>query len=157
MNKEIYTEFLEGIHEVYSTVFTDGIEDGIKLYRLSDDNFTTLYKERKVKRYKEPILLVAKAVSGVQVNDVEVADETIDKPTFTVPYKSMLDNGLICQTEEDWDYLDKSFIEFHNAFYEVKKTRPSTFIQDTFMMIVFECEYRKDIKDLLLEEKEEEE
>lgn len=156
MDKEIHKAFLDGIHEVYSIMFTDGKNDGIELFLLSDDNYTSIYKERKVKRYKKPVLLVAKAVSGMQVNDVEVGINILDNPVFTVPYKSLLENNIECQTEKDWEYLNRSFVKFHDVYYEVKKARPNTFIEDSFMTVVFECEYRKDIEDLLIEEEEDE-
>ena len=155
MDREIHKEFFEGIYEVYSTVFTDGINDGIELFRFSDDNISSLYKETKVKVYKKPVLLVAKALTGIQVTDIEVGDEIMDKPTFKVPYKSLFDKGVACQTEADWDYLEKSYIKFHEAFYEVKEVKPETFIEDSFMFISFICEYRRDITNLILEQDEE--
>ena len=154
MDKEIRKDFIEGIYEVYSTVFTDGVNDGIELFRFSD-NVSNLYKETKIKVYKKPVLLVAKASAGIQVTDIEVGDEILDKPTFKVPYKSLLDNGIECQTEADWDYLEKSYIKFHNAFYEVQQVKPETFIEDSFMFISFGCEYRRDITSLILEKDEE--
>ena len=156
MDKRIHQEFLEGIYEVYSVVFTDGKNDGIELYRLSDSNYSGFYKELKVKKYKKPVLLVAKAVSAIQPSEVEVQNDVLDVPTFIVPYKSLLDNNVSCQTEDDWNYLNRSFIKFHEAYYEVKSTKPGVFIEDSFMTITFVCEYRRDIKELLIEEEGEE-
>lgn len=154
MDKEIHKAFLDGIHEVYSIMFTDGVNDGIELFLFSEDNNTVLYRERKVKRFKKPVLLVAKVVSGMQVNDVQVGIKILDNPVFTVPYKSLLENNINCQTEKDWEYLNSSYVKFHDMFYEVKKVSPNTFIEDSFMTVAFECEYRKDITDLLIEEEE---
>lgn len=155
MDKEIHKAFYDGIHEVYSTVFTDGKNDGIKLYLLCNDIIPNIYGEKKVKKYKKPVLLVAKAVSSVQPSGSEVERVVKNTITFTVPFKSLNENGILCQTEDDWDYLSRGYIEFHNSFYEVKKASPNTFIEDSFMTVVFEAEYRKDIKGLLIEEEQE--
>jgi len=153
MDKEIHDEFYEGIYEVFSIVFNDGENDGIDLYLFSKENTTnSIYQEKKIKEYLSPLRLVAKTVASMQPSGSEAESEIKDRITFTVPYKSLNDRGIYCQTEDDWEYLSKSYIKFHNAFYEVKKVSPNTYIEDSFMTVVFEVEYRKDIKELRLVE-----
>ena len=151
MDKEIQEAFVDGMNEVYSVMFTDGVNDGVKLYLLDPSTEGGFYKESKVKKYKKPVLLVAKAQTNMKVKGDEVIESDIKNlPKFTVPYKSMRDNNIPCQAEKDWDILKRGFIEFHEAFYEIKSAKPQTFVEDLFLTILFECEYRKDITSLLV-------
>ena len=151
MDKEIQEAFVDGMNEVYSVMFTDGVNDGVKLYLLDPSTEGGFYKESKVKKYKKPVLLVAKAQTNMKVKGDEVIESDIKNlPKFTVPYKSMRDNNIPCQTEKDWDILKRGFVEFHEAFYEIKSAKPQTFVEDLFLTILFECEYRKDITSLLV-------
>ena len=151
MDKEIQEAFVDGMNEVYSVMFTDGVNDGVKLYLLDPSTEGGFYKESKLKKYKKPVLLVAKAQTNMKVKGDEVIESDIKNlPKFTVPYKSMRDNNIPCQTENDWDILKRGFIEFHGAFYEIKSAKPQTFVEDLFLTILFECEYRKDITSLLV-------
>ena len=151
MDKEIQEAFVDGMNEVYSVMFTDGVNDGVKLYLLDPSTEGGFYKESKVKKYKKPVLLVAKAQTNMKVKgDGVIESDVKNLPKFTVPYKSMRDNNIPCQTENDWDILKRGFIEFHEAFYEIKSAKPQTFVEDLFLTILFECEYRKDITSLLV-------
>ena len=151
MDKEIQEAFVDGMNEVYSVMFTDGVNDGVKLYLLDPSTDGGFYKESKVKKYKKPVLLVAKAQTNMKVKGDEVIESDVKNlPKFTVPYKSMRDNNIPCQTEKDWDILKRGFIEFHEAFYEIKSAKPQTFVEDLFRTILFECEYRKDITSFLV-------
>lgn len=151
MDKEIQEAFVDGMNEVYSVMFTDGVNDGVKLYLLDPSTEGGFYKESKVKKYKKPVLLVAKAQTNMKVKGDEVVESDVKNlPKFTIPYKSMRDNNIPCQSESDWDVLKRGFIEFHEAFYEIKSAKPQTFVEDLFLTILFECEYRKDITSLLV-------
>lgn len=151
MDKEIQEAFVDGMNEVYSVMFTDGVNDGVKLYLLDPSTEGGFYKESKVKKYKKPVLLVAKAQTNMKVKGDEVVESDVKNlPKFTIPYKSMRDNNIPCQSESDWDILKRGFIEFHEAFYEIKSAKPQTFVEDLFLTILFECEYRKDITSLLV-------
>lgn len=151
MDKEIQEAFVDGMNEVYSVMFTDGVNDGVKLYLLDPSTDGGFYKESKVKKYKKPVLLVAKAQTNMKVKGDEVVESDVKNlPKFTIPYKSMRDNNIPCQSESDWDVLKRGFIEFHEAFYEIKSVKPQTFVEDLFLTVLFECEYRKDITSLLV-------
>ena len=153
VNKEIQDAFVDGINEVYSIMFTDGVNDGVKLYLLNPSTSSGFYKESKVKRYKTPVLLVAKAQTNMQDRGDAIPDSEVkDYPKFTVTYKSMRDKGVPCQSESDWDNLKRGYIEFHNSFYEIKNVKPQTFVEDVFLTVVFECEYRPDVTGVLVEE-----
>lgn len=152
MNKEIQDAFTDGIYDVYSIMFTDGISDGIKLYLFDEETRRNFYKESKVKRFKPSKLLVAKAEADMQEREKDdyPEDDFKNHPTFTVPYKSLRGNDISCQTEEDFRVLRKAYIEFHKAFYEVQKVSVRTFIEDVFEFITFKCVYRPDIDELTL-------
>lgn len=153
MNKEIQDAFTDGIYEVYSIMFTDGIADGIKLYLLDEETTkVNFYRESKVKRYKPSKLLVAKAEPTMKErgDDDYPEDDYKDYPKFTVPYKSLRDNNIPCQTEADFRMLRKAYIEFHSAFYEVLEVGARTFIEDVYEFIVFNCVYRPDITEMIL-------
>ena len=154
MDKEIRKEFYDGVHEVYSIMFTDGKEDGIKLYLLSSAD-GGIYKESKVKKYKAPVLIVAKATMSQQREDG--TPETVhDHPTFRATLKSLNENGIESDSESDWETLRKAYIEFHGAFYEIQEVKPTIYVEDAFMAVDLVCEQRKDVKSLLVEEEPEE-
>ena len=153
MNSEIQKAFVDGMYEIYTTMFSDGVNDGIKLYLLDSSTDGGIYRESKVKRYKKPVLLVARVLNNVSDNnDDTVESETKNKPRFTVPVKTLINNEIECSNEKDFNVLLKGYIEFHNCFYEIKKVTPTTYVQDTFLLIQFECEYRKDLNSLLVVE-----
>lgn len=113
MDKEIQDAFVDGLNEVYSIMFTDGVSDGVNLYLLSPDTDGGFYGESKVKRYKKPVLLVAKTQSNMKAKGDEVVEsEFKDLPKFTVPYKSLRDKGVACQTEKDWSILKEVTLSF---------------------------------------------
>ena len=151
MDKEIQEAFVDGMNEVYSVMFTDGVNDGVKLYLLDPSTDGGFYKESKVKKYKKPVLLVAKAQTNMKVKGDELVESDIKNlPKFTVPYKSMRDNNIPFQSEIDCDVLKIGFIGFHEAFYVIKSVKPQTFVEDLLLTVLFECEYRKDITSLLV-------
>lgn len=159
MNKEmIRNDFIQAVEDVYSMLFTDGINDGIKLYLLDQSTSGGFYKESKVKRYKKPVLLVARTHMNVTKRKEDTAEIfNHDTPKFTASLKSMMDNNIPCYTYEDFRNLEKSYIEFHGDFYEIKSVKPTTFVGDIFATITFECEQDFSITSLCVVEEEDEE
>ena len=151
----IRKDFVDGIQEVFTTLFNDGVSDGVNLYLLSDKTKTNVYGENKFKIYKKPILLVAKAqltpTQGVQ--DVETIK---DKAIFTIPLKSLQNNNLGV-TNKDLDELRKGVIEFHGVFYSIDNISPKAYIEDVFLMYQFDCTEDKYVTSVAVEEIEEEE
>ena len=149
----IRKDFVDGVQEIFTTLFTDGVSDGINLYLLSDKTITNVYGETKYKMYKEPILLVAKAqltpTQGEQ--DVEVIKE---RATFTIPLKSLQENN-IGVTNTDLDNIRKGVIEFHGVFYTIDNISPKAYIEDVFLMYQLDCTEDKYITSVLVEEEEE--
>ena len=149
----IRKDFVAGVQEIFTTLFTDGVSDGINLYLLSDKTITNVYGETKYKMYKEPILLVAKAqltpTQGEQ--DVEVIKE---RATFTIPLKSLQENN-IGVTNTDLDNIRKGVIEFHGVFYTIDNISPKAYIEDVFLMYQLDCTEDKYVTSVLVEEEEE--
>lgn len=146
----IRKDFVDGVQEIFTTLFTDGVNDGINLYLLSDKTKTNVYKESKYKVYKAPKLLVVQARLTPTQGEQDV--ETIkDKAVFTVPLKSLTDNNLGV-TNDDLDTMRKGVIEFHGVYYTIDNIIPKAYITDVFLMYQFECTEDKYVKSILVEE-----
>lgn len=148
----IRKDFVDGVNEIFTTLFNDGISDGINLYLLSDKTKTNVYGENKYKMYKAPKMLVAQArltpTQGEQ--DVEVIK---DKAVFIVPLKSLQERELGV-TNADLDIMRKGVIEFHGVFYTIDNILPKAYIEDVFLMYHFVCTEDKYVTSVLVEEGE---
>ena len=148
----IQKDFIDGVHDIFTTMFNDGETDGIKLYLLSDKTKTNVYKESKYKKYKAPKMLVAQArltpTQGEQ--DVEVIK---DQAVFIVPLKSLQERELGV-TNKDLDEMRKGVIEFHGTFYTIDNILPKAYIEDVFLMYHFVCTEDKYVTSVLIEEGE---
>ena len=148
----IRKDFVEGVNEIFTTLFNDGVSDGINLYLLSNKTRTNVYKESKYKKYKAPKTLVAQArltpTQGEQ--DVEAIK---DKATFIVPLKSLQERDLGV-TNADLDEMRKGVIEFHGTYYTIDNILPKAYIEDVFLMYHFVCTEDKYVTSVLVEEGE---
>ena len=146
----IRKDFVDGVQDIFTTLFNDGVTDGINLYLMSDKTRKNVYGENKYKLYKTPKLLVTKPqltpTQGAQ--DVEGIK---DKATFVVPLKSLQDNDLGV-TNDDLDIMRKGVIEFHGVFYIIDNILPMTYIEDVFLFYHFVCTEDKYIKSVLIED-----
>lgn len=149
----IQKDFVDGVQEIFTTLFNDGESDGINLYLMSDKTKTNVYKESKYKMYKQPKRLVAQArltpTQGEQ--DVEVIK---DKAVFIVPLKS-LQNRELGVTNADLDEMRKGVIEFHGVYYTIENILHKAYIEDVFLMYHFVCTEDKYVTSLLVEEPKE--
>lgn len=145
----IRKDFVDGVYDIFTTLFNDGVNYGLNLYLLSDKTKTSVYGESKYKTYKQPIMLTTQArltpTQGEQ--DVEVVK---DKAVFVVPLKALQDNDLGV-TNDDLDILRKGVIEFHNTFYTIDNIVPKAYIEDVFLMYEFHCTEDKYTKSVLVE------
>lgn len=149
----IRKDFVDGVQEIFTTMFNDGVNDGLKLYLLSDNTKTNVYGESKYKVYKAPKMLVTQArltpTQGTQ--DVEVIK---DQAVFVVPLKSLQENDLGV-TNKDLDEMRKGVIEFHGVFYTIDNILPKAYIEDVFILYHFVCTEDKYVTEVLVEEIEE--
>ena len=146
----IRKDFVDGIQDIFTTLFNDGESDGLDLYLISDKTETSIYKESKYKVYKAPIRLVTQArltpTQGEQ--DVEVIK---DKAVFVVPLKSLQDNDLDV-SNTGLDVMRKGVIEFHGTFYKIDNILPKAYIEDVFLMYHFVCTEDKYTSEIMIED-----
>ena len=145
----IRNDFVDGVHEIFTTLFNSGVEDGINLYLLSGSTRTNLYKESKYKRYKAPKMLVAQARLTPTQGEQDV-ESVKDKATFIVPLKSLQERGLGV-TNNDLDEMRKGVIEFHGTYYTIDNILPKAYIEDVFLMYHFVCTEDKYASSILVE------
>lgn len=136
-DESIRKDFVEGVQEIFTTLFNDGVNDGIKLYLLSDSTKTNVYKESKYKVYQQPKMLVAQARLTPEQGEEDVKGIK-ESAVFIVPLQSLRIAGLNV-TNTDLDTMRKGVIEFHGVFYTVDNILPKAYIEDVFLMYHFVC------------------
>ena len=147
----IRKDFVEGVQEIFTTLFNDGVTDGLDLYLMSENTSSNnVYRENKYKMYKAPKRLVTQArLTPTQgEKDVEVIK---DKAVFVVPLKSLQDNNLGV-TNNDLDIMRKGMIKFHGVYYTIDNILPKAYIEDVFLMYYFVCTEDKYTTEILIEE-----
>lgn len=154
-DESIRKDFVDGVYEIFTTLFNEGVSDGLNLYLLSDNTKPSVYGEQKYKTYKAPITLVCKA-QLTPTQGGQTVEEVKDKAVFIVPLKSLQDNNLGV-TNDDLDTMRKAVIEFHGVFYKVDNISPNAYIEDVFLMYQFDCTEDKHTKSVAIEEVKEEE
>lgn len=145
----IRKDFVEGVQEIFTTLFNDGINDGINLYLLSKNTKTNVYGESKYKRYQVPKRL-ATSVSLTPTQGEQDVKGIKDSAVFTVPLKSLQDNNLGV-TNADLDIMRKGVIEFHGVYYTIDNIIPKAYIEDVFLMYQFMCTEDKHVTSILVE------
>ena len=147
----IRKDFVEGVQEIFTTLFNDGVTDGLDLYLMSENTSSNnVYRENKYKMYKAPKRLVTQArLTPTQgEKDVEVIK---DKAIFVVPLRSLQDNNLGV-TNNDLDIMRKGMIKFHGVYYTIDNILPKAYIEDVFLMYYFVCTEDKYTTEILIEE-----
>lgn len=148
-DESIKKDFVDGVQEIFTTLFNDGVSDGIKLYLLSDSTKTNVYKESKYKIYQQPKMLVTQARLTPTQGEEDVKGVK-DKAVFVVPLKSLQERELGV-TNKDLDTMRKGVIEFHGVFYTVDNILPKAYIEDVFLMYHFVCTEDKHTTSVLVE------
>lgn len=146
----IRKDFVDGIQDIFTTLFNDGETDGIKLYLLSDKNRTNVYKEVKFKKYKAPKKLVAQAQLNPTHGEQDV-EAIKNNAVFVVPLKS-LQNQELGVTNNDLDEMRRGVIEFQGTYYNIDNILPKAYIEDVFLMYHFVCTEDKYVTDITVEE-----
>ena len=147
----IRKDFVDGVQEIFTTLFNDGVTDGLDLYLMSENTSSNnVYRENKYKMYKAPKRLVTQARLTPQQGekDVEVIK---DKAVFVVPLRSLQDNNLGV-TNNDLDIMRKGMIKFHGVYYTIDNILPKAYIEDVFLMYYFVCTEDKYTTEILIEE-----
>ena len=136
---DIQEAFIDGIHEIYSIMFTDGEEDGIDLYFLDDKDtkVDSVYRESKNKKYGKPIRLVSHANLAPTVQDEPIKDIEYDA-IFKVPLKEFVTHKIDV-TPTGLDTMRKGKVNFKGKDYEIINILPTTFVRDVFLVYQFVC------------------
>ena len=150
----IRKDFVEGVYDIFTTLFNDGVTDGIKLYLLSDTTKTNVYKESKFKIYKEPVTLV----SHTRIDTIQGKEDVEDikhEPIFVVPLKSLQDKGIDV-SRRNLDEIRRGIIEFQGIFYSIRDITPRVYVEDVFIFYHFICTEERDVTEVLIEGDEDE-
>ena len=145
----IRKDFVDGVQEIFTTLFNDGESDGVDLYLLSENTKTNIYGESKNKIYKAPKRLSTQARLTPTQGEQDV-ESIKDKAVFVVPLKS-LQNQELGVTNEDLDKMRKGVMEFHGVFYTIDNVLPKAYIEDVFLMYHFVCTENKNITSISVE------
>lgn len=135
MDTSITQAFLEGMQEVFSTMFTDQIF--LKLMDLENTE-VNIYGESADKVYREPVQLVGKIVLSNSQEDTPES-EIRTSATIRIPTKEFIDKEISFYSQEDLETLKKGLIVYREEEYEIQDVVPCTNITDTYMFYDFTC------------------
>lgn len=146
----IRNDFLEGTQEIFTTMFNDGVTDGLDLYLLSTQTKRSVYKESKVKLYQKPIKLVTQArINPVQGdNDVETVKGDAQ---FVVPLSDLMKKGVDVSTK-GLAVLRQGVIEFQGVYYTIDNILPKAFVEGVFLLYTFVCTEDLQMEEIMIEE-----
>ena len=138
-DESIRKDFVEGINEIFTTLFNDGENDGVTYYELDlEHSYKNVYGESKYgKHYINPVKLVCKAELN-PTHGIESIESVKDSASFTVTLKSLQDRNLGV-TNRDLDKMRRGILEFKGVFYYIDNISPETYIEDVFLKYRFEC------------------
>lgn len=134
---EIRQQFVDGINEVYSTMFTDGVNNGVYFYPLHEPAKKSVYKEVKYKQYLSPVLLVAKVQISPEVEEEDVKAQK-GRAVISVTVKSLQDNGIDVSYNNLLN-IKKGVMKYKDTFYDIDTIEPKVFVRDSFMVYEFKC------------------
>lgn len=135
----IQNAFLDGIEEIYSTLFTDSVYFS---YLDEDMTETNVYGESREKRYLTPIKLVGRVNTSFEKGNEYVEGINIDC-VITIPTKQLITYNIPCETEEDFEVLRKGMFTYGSIQYLVTKVSPRTLIADKWHLYDFHCSVDK--------------
>ena len=148
----IRQDFIEGVHEVFSTLFNVGSSDGILFYPLNDEELD-IYGEIPYKEYKEPYNLIAQVRMNPQEGINEVAERKYDA-TFVIPLKSFMDNNIDVSRKNLLE-LQKGVICWDGIYYKIELITPKAFVEDVFLLYDFNCVEDKELDTIVVYKSEE--
>lgn len=136
---DIRQEFIDGVQEIFTTLFNNGYEaDGVYLYLLNEDRETNVYGEKKFKSYNAPKLLVCQARINPTYATPQAVKEIECDAEFVVPLKSLQNNGLEV-TDVALEEIRRGIMKFHGTYYTIDNIIPKAYVEDVFLMYRFLC------------------
>lgn len=142
---DIREEFLEGIDEVFSIMFTDNGAEKVKFHFMDDEatKINDVYRETDLKVYKDPIELVAKVVTHFTKEDLPSMDMEIDA-IITVPTLELIKKEIPRHTLADLKTLTRGKFSFKDVDpYNVERVVPTTLVAGEWQFYVFYCQIPK--------------
>ena len=135
----IQQAFLDGINEVFSTMFTESV----KLYLMDEESTkVNVYDETEKKAYLEVCDLIAKVTTTFTEGELPVEDIKVDA-VFTIPTKQLIINNLSRETMDDLKNLSKGKISYRGIDYLIHRVVPKTLVADEWQMYDFICYIEK--------------
>lgn len=137
-NKEIQEAFVDGIHEIFTTLFNEGESDGVYFYPFNPNcKSDNVYKELIGKQYLDPVLLVAKV--NLEVEDPQEDFRVVThRGKFRVTYKSLMENKVNVNLT-NLKELEKGLMKYKDMVFDIQKIVPMTYVEDVFLTYEFHC------------------
>lgn len=133
---DIRQDFIEGVAEVFGTLFNDGITSGVYYYAYKEDTLN-IYKENRKRQFYPPVLLIAKVELTPEKGDTDI-EELKNAGFITIPLKSFMDNNLDVSSKGLKD-MKRGYLYFDGIFYEIINIRPQAFVENVFLTYKFTC------------------
>lgn len=146
---QIRNDFIEGVHEVFTSLFNYGEGDGILFYPYYK-NELNIYGEDEYKEYKKPYNLIAQVRMFPQEGET-VVDERKYDATFVIPLKSFMDNNIDVSRESLLE-LQKGVICWDGIYYQIELIKPKAFVEDVFLLYDFNCIEDKSMQTIVVYE-----
>lgn len=133
---EIKNAFLDGIEEIFETMFSDRIK--MFLFHEYGNIPQNIYGEVPIKIFEEQYDLIARIQSYTEKEEQPEMSIAYDV-TVTVPTKQLIRNNIPHITKEDVDYLLKSVFEYKGWRYSVVRVNRKTLVADEWQFYEFFC------------------
>lgn len=136
---EIQNAFLDGLNEVFTTMFTDKLE-----LCLLDEVSTkkNVYDETPNKVYLPPVQLVGRIQTYLNKGEDPVETIQVDA-VITIPTKQLISNSIPHYTDSDLETLKKAKFVYCGFEYLIEKVTPKTLIADKWQIYDFVCSMDK--------------
>ena len=151
----IRKDFIDGVDEVFTTLFNEAKtpDDGVQFFAYSDGE-SNIYNERKFKKYKKPITLVAN-VSEILADENENVRSQKRTAKFTVPLKNLQKNGIKEMSKSVISELKKGLMKYKDVWYEIELIQGTAFVENVYLLWNFNCKEIFDPDSIQIEIEEE--
>lgn len=135
----IQTAFLDGLNEIYSTMFTDQI--GLMLL---DETATqvNIYNESPQKKYKPTVLLCGNVRTTFEQGEEPIEGVQVDA-VIDIPTKQLITSKIPHLSEAEQETLKKAKFTYRGIEYLVDKVKPKTLVADMWQVYSFNCHIDK--------------
>lgn len=136
--KQISTAFLDGMYDLFDTMFTNHIK--LSFMDEEQTDVDDIYKESEHKKYLEPIEILGKVVpSSAHLENPKMSMERT--LTITVPAKSFIEND-IDTSPQNYDKILRARVTFEGVDYCIVSFNPKTLVAETYLFYEIKCSNR---------------